>query len=247
MLAEMDAAGIAKSVLVQTFLVYGYDNSYAADTAAAHPDTLRIGVHGRRARRRCARTHALLDSRARWTGYACRIVREHGAELDRIGDAAVNPTWEAAAELDIPVCVTVKFYSVPLLAKVLARFPTLRIILDHLGAPPQTTARRFARPTRCGARGRAEPLPQADVSLIERLAKWGVAEAFLRRTIDLFGAERIAWGSNYPTSAGPLSDLVALAKRELAPFSDAERAAILGGTARSLYRTLLESDHIGTR
>lgn len=249
MLAEMDAAGIAKSVLVQTFLVYGYDNSYAADTAAAHPD--RFGsvctVDARAAdapeRMRYWIRERKMDGLRVFASFA-----NMAQNSDWIGDAAVNPTWEAAAELDIPVCVTVKFYSVPLLAKVLARFPTLRIILDHLGAPPADDGPPFRAADPLWALADAPNLYlKLTSSLIERLAKWGVAEAFLRRTIDLFGAERIAWGSNYPTSAGPLSDLVALAKRELAPFSDAERAAILGGTARSLYRTLLESDHIGTR
>ena len=34
----MDQAGIAKSALVQASTCYGHDNSYVADTVAAHPD-----------------------------------------------------------------------------------------------------------------------------------------------------------------------------------------------------------------
>jgi predicted TIM-barrel fold metal-dependent hydrolase len=40
MLAEMDAAGVAKSVLIQASTAYGYDNRYVADSAAAHPDRI---------------------------------------------------------------------------------------------------------------------------------------------------------------------------------------------------------------
>jgi predicted TIM-barrel fold metal-dependent hydrolase len=57
----------------------------------------------------------------------------------------------------------------------------------------------------------------------------------MRRCIELFGANRIAWGSNYPTSAGPLTRLVEFAQTELAFLSETEREAIFNGTARSLY------------
>jgi predicted TIM-barrel fold metal-dependent hydrolase len=53
--------------------------------------------------------------------------------------------------------------------------------------------------------------------------------------VDRFGANRIAWGSNYPAQPGPLTELVALALRELAFLPAAERTAILGATALRLY------------
>ena len=37
MIQEMDAAGIAKSAIVQASTAYGHDNSYVAETIAAHP------------------------------------------------------------------------------------------------------------------------------------------------------------------------------------------------------------------
>ena len=38
MIVVMDAAGIAKSALVQASTCYGHDNSYVADAVAAHPE-----------------------------------------------------------------------------------------------------------------------------------------------------------------------------------------------------------------
>ena len=37
MIGAMDEAGIERSVLVQASTCYGHDNSYVADTVAAHP------------------------------------------------------------------------------------------------------------------------------------------------------------------------------------------------------------------
>ena len=40
MIADMDAAGVAKSVVVQASTAYGHDNSYLAEAVAAHPTRL---------------------------------------------------------------------------------------------------------------------------------------------------------------------------------------------------------------
>src|SRR2546425_12685381 len=42
-LALMDEAGVAQATLVQASTVHGYDNSYTAECAAAHPDRF-VGI-----------------------------------------------------------------------------------------------------------------------------------------------------------------------------------------------------------
>ena len=47
-----------------------------------------------------------------------------------------------------------------------------------------------------------------------------------------FGAERLAWGSDYPqTHDRPYADLVALAEHACRNLSEPDRARVLGGTA----------------
>src|SRR6185312_4306796 len=62
---------------------------------------------------------------------------------------------------------------------------------------------------------------------------WGKAtpETFFREVIKAFGASRIAWGSNFPATAGPLSDLLQKAQAAFAFASPAEREWIFGKTA----------------
>jgi predicted TIM-barrel fold metal-dependent hydrolase len=59
--------------------------------------------------------------------------------------------------------------------------------------------------------------------------------SFCRRVVEVFGASRIAWGSNYPAAKGPLSALLAEARRALQALSDAEREWIFSRSAKSLY------------
>jgi hypothetical protein len=64
------------------------------------------------------------------------------------------------------------------------------------------------------------------------------AETFFPRVVEAFGAKRMAWGSNYPTSTGTLPEILAKAQAGLACLSDEDRAWIFGKTAQQLYPAL---------
>jgi predicted TIM-barrel fold metal-dependent hydrolase len=237
LLAQMDAAGVEHAALVQMSLAYGYDNSYVADSAAAHPDRF-ASV--------CSVDVRAPDAPQRLRYWICerkmdglRVFASFGTMAqgsDWLADPVTMPAWETALELGIPVCVMMKNDSFPVLAKVLERFPELRVVLDHLGAPPTDDGPPFRAADGLWAlAGHRNLYLKLTSSVLGRLAKIGASAAFVRRVIDLFGADRIAWGSNLPTSAGTLGELVAFAQEQLAPLSAGEREAIFNGTARSLY------------
>ena len=51
-----------------------------------------------------------------------------------------------------------------------------------------------------------------------------------------FGAERLLWGSNFPSSEGALSEHVQMALDASRDFSDAERDAFMGGNAKRIFK-----------
>jgi predicted TIM-barrel fold metal-dependent hydrolase len=61
---------------------------------------------------------------------------------------------------------------------------------------------------------------------------------FVPFVVKAFGADRIAWGSNFPAAEEPLPALVAEAHHGLASLPQADRDMILGGTAKRLYPAL---------
>jgi predicted TIM-barrel fold metal-dependent hydrolase len=71
---------------------------------------------------------------------------------------------------------------------------------------------------------------------------WGKAspESFFGKLVADFGAERIAWGSNFPATAGSLKDNLAQARKALASLSAADREWIFGRTAQVLYPSLAD-------
>jgi len=60
------------------------------------------------------------------------------------------------------------------------------------------------------------------------------------RLVGEFGANRIAWGSNFPASAGPIAKDRALVRAGLAGLSDEQRHWIFAGTAQRLYPALAD-------
>jgi predicted TIM-barrel fold metal-dependent hydrolase len=77
-------------------------------------------------------------------------------------------------------------------------------------------------------------------SVIVRNSRKGQAtpESFFRRVVSEFGASRIAWGSNFPTTPGSLPELLAEARSALAWASAEDQAWIFGRTAQKLYPAL---------
>ena len=59
--------------------------------------------------------------------------------------------------------------------------------------------------------------------------------------IGAFGADRLAWGSNYPSSAGSLAELLATALQATVSLSEAEVDWLFGRTALKLYPALAQA------
>jgi predicted TIM-barrel fold metal-dependent hydrolase len=238
LLAALDQAGIRRAVVVQPATAYGYDNSYAADSAAAHPDRLLyVGM-----------VDVLRPDAAERVTYwvrergmvGLRIYGDGTALDDWLDDPRTFGAWEAARDLGIPVCVQTSFESLPVLDRVLGRFPSVNVLLDHCawppvgGGPPYAAAAAFFDLARH---------PNLYLKLTEALFRdltegQASVRSFIEQAIAAFGVDHLAWGSNYPSSAGTLISLRDLALESLAFLPDAARRAIFCETALALYPRL---------
>src|SRR5262249_51206925 len=121
-----DAAGVERAVLVQAFGAYRYDNRYIADVAAAYPQRF-AGVCIVDALRPDA--PQMLDFWVRERGIkGLRVVTWTEPELT-LDDPHLDPLWQRASELRVPVCVLTNFPQVPRLRRVLGPFDKLPVSL----------------------------------------------------------------------------------------------------------------------
>ena len=240
MIAAMDKAGVAKAAIVQASTCYGHDNSYVADAVAAHPDRF-TGVFS---------VDVLApdapERMRHWVGKKLTGMRlftigstmtEQASWLD---DPKTYPAWECAGELGLSICLQMSAKAFPQMIKMLDRFPKVRVILDHMGRPALEDGPPYAAAESLFALAK---YPTVYLKVTERNftgSRKGKAtpESFFAKVVSAFGASRLAWGSNYPSSEGSLPELLALAKSSLKSLPQSDQDWIFAKTAQSLYPAL---------
>jgi len=237
MIAAMDEAGVSRSTLVQAATCYGYDNSYLADSVARFSSRF-AGVFSVDVFRPDAAERMRHWMKKGLAGLRVFIAGHTMASKDaRLDDPRGFPAWELASELGVTVSVQLRAAGLPQLEAVIARFPHVRILLDHMARPATEDGPPYAGAASLLALARHPNLYLKLTTHNLRESRKGKAtpETFFARVVAEFGARRIAWGSNYPASEGTLAGLLGDARAALAGLSEADRECIFSATARSLY------------
>jgi predicted TIM-barrel fold metal-dependent hydrolase len=240
LLEHMDKAGVGKAVVVQAATAYGVDNSYAADTLDRYPERF-VGV--------CAvdfLSDRVTDDLAHWIegrGFSgVRIRRSPGStnvtSPARLDDGRSSAAWEYLAERHIPTCVTIRAEHIPELVAVLSSFPGLKVLVDNGGRPSLDGG-----PPYIAGVAELAVLTEYDVQLkitpgvIHRVQKEpdGDPVALLRRLVEVFGNQRVMWGSNFPAAEGSLDELLRFVEGHFEWLDPGARSAIFGANAAAIY------------
>lgn len=197
--------------------------------------------------------------------FAVRSLGLRGAMVDpnalgrALGDAAFDPFWKAAAELDVPVILhpflleaverfgrhylhnlvgypfeTTLAAGSLILGGTLDRFPALQVVLVHGGGLLPYHVGRFDRghATRPEARADGAALPSGYLRRFyyDTLVQFPPALAYL---VTLVGEDRVLLGSDHPFWLGDPEPVRIVRETGLTP---AAQSAILGDTAARIFR-----------
>jgi predicted TIM-barrel fold metal-dependent hydrolase len=237
----LDAAGIAKAVVVQASTVYGHDNRYVVDSVRAYPQRL-VGVYS---------IDALApDAVQRIDHWEAQGL--HGFRLfttgttmpgqsDWLGHRDSYPAWAHAEKLGIPICLQMTMQGLPTLRTLLKQFPKVRVLLDHCARPDLDDGPPYkaAQALFDMANFEGVHLKLTNRTLDAAAQSRSHPTAFLEKLVSTFGAERIAWGSNFPAAEGSLSELATTAGDVLSSLTEAQQAMIFGGTVTRIYPALV--------
>ncbi len=242
LVAAMDEAGVRKAAIVQASTCYGHDNSYVADAVAAYPKrftgvfSVDVLAPDAPERMRHWLDRGLTGLRLFTFG---STMSEQASWLD---DPNSYPAWACAGELGLSICLQMSAKAIPQAASMAARFPRVRIILDHGARPVLDDGPPYKAAASLFALAR---YPNIYIKLTPRLfaeCRRGMAtpETFFPRLAAEFGAQRLAWGSNYPSSEGKLPALLKVARESLAILPQADQDWIFAKTAQTLYPALAD-------
>ncbi|MDQ4113046.1 MAG: amidohydrolase [Actinomycetota bacterium] len=241
LLRALDDAGVERAALVHASTVYGFDNSYAADALAAHPDRL-VGV--------CAvdfLSETAVDDLRDWVenrGFSgVRIRVSDGTTKvptpgSGVSDERMTKVWKYVAEQHLPVCIQMHSKDAPKLLEVLQVHPELTILLDHMGRPNAAGGAPYPLLDELGRLAAYSGVHlKITPPALKRLDETPEAETgeVLERLIDIFGARRIMWGSNFPASAGTLAGLRDDIEGRLGFLDEDALAGVLGDNAIRIY------------
>ncbi len=240
LIAAMDATGIAKAAIVQASTCYGHDNSYVADAVATHPKRF-TGVFSAdvlapdaTARMKHWMERGLTGMRLFTFG---STMSEQASWLD---DPKSFPAWSCAADHGLSICMQMSASGIPQLVKMIERFPKVNILLDHMARPVLDDGPPYAAAASLFGLSR---YPNVYLKLTKRnfeQARSGKAtpDTFFRKLVAEFGAQRLAWGSNYPSSEGTLPDILKVAQTSLEVLPQQDQDWIFAKTAQVLYPAL---------
>lgn len=243
--ALWDASGVAAGAAVQFNTAYKTDNRYVLDITDQHRDRLGAVI--------------ILDASEPATpAELTRMAGEHGVTALRLvgfsddsgrysfltTDGAMA-TWARAAQLGIAIALMIRLKPDESPALALARvgelamqFPDVRIVLDHCGWPGFTPSDDPVGFTAAHRALVAYPNISFKVTSInfKRYESDGLpAERFLRTAVDLYGAERMMWGSDFGNTLTDYAVLADKARQSAALLIEAERRAYLHDSGAALF------------
>ena len=237
----MDEAGVRQAAIVQASTCYGYDNSYLADSIAGIRRSLpwhrRSACSGRPATI-CKWLQRGVSGLRLFTGGSTK-----GFDRSSVDDPGSVAAWELCADAGVAICLQTDPTGLAKVAGLAKRFPKVKIILDHLSRPDIADGPPYKKASSLFG---LQPFENIHLKLTPRTvdkSRGGAAtpETFFPKLVEVFGSRRIAWGSNFPASAGTLPALLNDARAALGSLSDDDRAWIFGKTALTLYPKLVQS------
>jgi L-fuconolactonase len=244
-LALMDAHGVDRAVLVPP-LVSGFNNTtanaYALEGAAAHPD--RLAVMGRFDPRTPDARERLAHWREQPGMLGVRFSLEGPPAPQLLEEGALDWFWPEAERLGVAVYL-LRPGRPDVIAAIAERHPGLRIAANHLSLGGNRSPEGLAAHVDLLAALVPHQQVCVVISSLAMSSQAGYPYAdiheSIRRVYDLFGASRLAWGTDYTASRGRLGEAVTYAHlldfvdEALPNLSADERDAIFN---RTISRTL---------
>ena len=223
---RMAQAGIDRAVLVHPE-PYGDDHHLILDCLQRGGNLLRgVCLFYPRDPDASRKLEALVRQEPRMVAVRFHAHRGKEMYLDSFDDSGVRALWAKAADLGLMVELHIGPNYARQAARRIAEYPTVPVLIDHLGEPQFGTPVEYADVLDL-ARYENVVMKISGLEYVSRDAPLFLdVQPFVRRVAETFGPDRLAWGSGAPH----------LIDAHLAHWSEAERAKVKGGNIARLLR-----------
>jgi L-fuconolactonase len=228
LLEKMDAAGVARAILVPP--------SWEGDRndvvlAAAHRYPERFAVMGRISLEAPESREEFLPLTRTDGMRGLRFTFHTEKQQKLLTGGAADWLWPAAAAAGVPLMVHAP-HSLPLIDAIAARYPTLRLVIDHLGlVRPKLDHEAFAHLFGLLALAKRPNIAVKASAVTDYSGEpypFPILHGYLRQVFDAFGPKRIFWGSDISRVRHPYRQMITLFTEELAWLGEDDKAWIMG-------------------
>jgi L-fuconolactonase len=234
LLPEMAANGVNGTVLVQV-IYYRWDNRYTSHVLETYPHKF-VAVC-----RVNPEDPAAPDRLSYWT----KEQGFHGVRLSPAVDASgdwftgplMDPLFQRAADLGVPMLILTRPPRLPDLAALLERHPGLDVVVDHMADVRLDDLDGIRALLDLARYPRVHVKISHTWSISGQDYPWSDAQELVERVHQAFGARRMMWGTDWPmcmqhtTYARTLS----VVRDEMGFFAPGEKEWVLGKTALKLW------------
>lgn len=226
LLAEMDAAGVERAILIPPSWVGDYNGTVIA-AARAHP--ARFEAFGRFPVDQPHRADLVAGWKAQgMRGLRLTFISE--AEKAFMRDPGSEEVWAAAERLGVPVMLYPYAY-LRELAEVARQHPGLRLIVDHMAAQRAKDAEAFACLPELLALAKypnvavkASALPHYSTEAYP----YPALHEPIKRLLDAFGRERVFWGTDFTRLHCTYPQAISMFTQELPFLSVTDKEWVMG-------------------
>lgn len=243
LLEEMDAFGVTQCILVQV-IYHGWDNRYTAHCVQQYPDRFK--------------GHGLIDPTDPHVADKLEYwMKEEGLSgmrfsaiyyVDKdewMNGPAHHRLYQKASDLKAVFNYFISTPQLPRLEEMIARYPEVRIVIDHLARVDLKAADPRPEFNKLLALAKYPNVwcKVSELSVVSPSLEYPYRDTFpwVRRMYDAFGPDRLLWGTGFPgvtrveNGRPDLQHELDLVRKEIDFFTDEDRAKILGVNAAKLW------------
>jgi L-fuconolactonase len=232
----MDEQGVQAAAAVQKKGTYGFDNSYIIDSGDKYPARFRPVV--------------VLDAEdTRTPAQVRQLVKSHGLagvrltggmSLDKnfpwLSSPRAHDTWAALEESGLVADLMITAPGRPPeaiteLSALAERYPNVRLVLDHAGYPVTRGAPDYGIDALQASLSKHRNIYyKVTVINLDLLREAEVSGTdFVRRVVDVYGPDRVLWGSDAGNSGGSYGGIIKRIVASTERLTQAERSQVLHG------------------
>jgi predicted TIM-barrel fold metal-dependent hydrolase len=229
LLTLMDEAGVNAAIIIPPSWE-GERNDLVLAAAKAHPK--RFAIMGRIDPEASASRDLLATWRQEPGMLGLRFSLHRPGLAEAISNGAMDWLWEQAQKHGVPLMLLLPHSKLQHIAKIAARYPELRLVIDHMGIPSSVPSdQRFKDFSELLALAK-HPNLAVKISALPCFASdkypFASLHPYLKKVFDSFGPTRMFWGSDFTRLPCSYRQSVTMLTEEISWLNEEDKSWIMG-------------------